>query len=135
MNTDTITLNTAQYAKDVQGFGGPVPLQIHLNAQGRIDSVTALPNNEDTQFFNKAKTLLNAWDGMTVGEALQKNVDAVSGATYSSRAIINGVQQTLKAYQEEQQPAGGAFPALWFGIGAILIVVAGAWARRRRKQG
>ncbi|MBR1732244.1 MAG: FMN-binding protein [Alloprevotella sp.] len=106
MNTDTITLNTNRYAKDVQGFGGPVPLQIYLNAQGRIDSVTALPNTEDTQFFNKAKTLLNTWDGMTVEEALQKNVDAVSGATYSSRAIINGVQQTLKAYQEELQPAG-----------------------------
>ena len=57
-----------------------------------------LNNNETPSFLNKVINagFLNSWNGLTVKEALDKNVDAVSGATYSS----NGIQQSLKARLE-----------------------------------
>jgi len=36
---------------------------------------------------------LDSWNGLTAEEALNKEVDAVSGATYSSK----GIQNSLKA--------------------------------------
>lgn len=92
-------VNTKPLAKDVQGYGGPVPLKIHIK-DGRVAAVEAEPNAESPDFFNRAKTLLNHWQGKSVDEALAEEVDAVSGATFSSKAIIANMQRGL-AYAKQ----------------------------------
>ena len=92
-------VNTKPLAKDVQGYGGPVPLKIHIK-DGRVAAVEAEPNAESPDFFNRAKKLLNHWQGKSVDEALAEEVDAVSGATFSSRAIIANMQRGL-AYAKQ----------------------------------
>ena len=92
-------VNTKPLAKDVQGYGGPVPLKIHIK-DGRVVAVEAEPNAESPDFFNRAKTLLNHWQNKSVDEALAEEVDAVSGATFSSRAIIANMQRGL-AYAKQ----------------------------------
>jgi len=98
----TIVINTTNPGADYIGYAGKVPLEIYLQ-DGKIQKIVALPNNETTSFFDNASTILSAWDGMTPEEALSSKVDAVSGATYSSRAIINNVQAGLQVYQKETQ--------------------------------
>ena len=93
-------VNTKPLAKDVQGYGGPVPLKIHIK-DGRVAAVEAEPNAESPDFFNRAKTLLNHWQNKSVDEALAEEVDAVSGATFSSRAIIANMQRGL-AYAQKR---------------------------------
>ena len=95
-------VNTKPLAKDVQGYGGPVPLKIHIK-DGRVAAVEAEPNAESPDFFNRAKTLLNHWQGKEVDEALAEEVDAVSGATFSSRAIIANMQRGLAYAQKRGQ--------------------------------
>ena len=92
-------VNTKPLAKDVQGYGGPVPLKIHIK-DGRVAAVEAEPNAESPDFFNRAKELLNHWQNKSVDEALVEEVDAVSGATFSSRAIIANMQRGL-AYAKQ----------------------------------
>ena len=92
-------VNTKPLAKDVQGYGGPVPLKIHIK-DGRVATVEAEPNAESPDFFNRAKELLNHWQNKSVDEALAEEVDAVSGATFSSRAIIANMQRGL-AYAKQ----------------------------------
>ena len=92
-------VNTKPLAKDVQGYGGPVPLKIHIK-DGRVAAVEAEPNAESPDFFNRAKTLLNHWQNKSVDEAMKEEVDAVSGATFSSRAIIANMQRGL-AYAKQ----------------------------------
>ena len=87
-------VNTKPLAKDVQGYGGPVPLKIHIK-DGRVAAVEAEPNAESPDFFNRAKELLNHWQNKSVDEALAEEVDAVSGATFSSKAIIANMQRGL----------------------------------------
>lgn len=134
MQQDTIILSTSHYAPEVQGFGGPVPLQIHLNQTGVIDSITALPNNEDPQYWNQANVLLQTWNGMTPEQALRVVPDAVTGATFSSRAITDGVHQTLEAYVREQQPL--LPPAAFWGLGTIIVLaaLAAVWYFRKRSK-
>ena len=105
-------VNTKPLAKDVQGYGGPVPLKIHIK-DGRVAAVEAEPNAESPDFFNRAKELLNHWQGKSVDEALAEEVDAVSGATFSSRAIIANMQRGLAyAKQRGQWGEDGSVGAL-----------------------
>ena len=105
-------VSTKPLAKDVQGYGGPVPLKIHIK-DGRVAAVEAEPNAESPDFFNRAKTLLNHWQGKEVDEALAEEVDAVSGATFSSRAIIANMQRGLAyAKQHGQWGENGSVGAL-----------------------
>ena len=116
-------VNTKPLAKDVQGYGGPVPLKIHIK-DGRVAAVEAEPNAESPDFFNRAKELLNHWQGKEVDEALAEEVDAVSGATFSSRAIIANMQRGLAyAKQHGQWGEDGSVGAL--GTSAPPIVGSG----------
>lgn len=103
----TIVVDTRLLAKDVQGYGGPVPLRIHVNKGGVVDSIVAEPNAESPDFFNHASTLLGQWQGKTIDEAMAEEVDAVTGATFSSRAIITNVQRGL-AYAKQHAALGNA---------------------------
>ena len=107
-----LVVNTKPLAKDVQGYGGPVPLKIHIK-DGRVAAVEAEPNAESPDFFNRAKELLNHWQNKSVDEALAEEVDAVSGATFSSRAIIANMQRGLAyAKQHGQWGEDGSVGAL-----------------------
>ncbi len=137
----TIVVDTRLLAKDVQGYGGPVPLRIHINKGGVVDSIEAEPNAETPDFFNHASTLLGQWQGKTVDEAAAMDVDGVTGATFSSRAIITNVQRGL-AYAKQHAALGNASDAVgsaeasgvsasskgWTlgGIAALIVVLMGA---------
>ena len=43
---------------------------------------------QETGFYNN-------WNGLTVKKAKKKQVDTVSGATFTSRAVIQSVQAAL----------------------------------------
>lgn len=45
--------------------------------------------------------LYEAWNGLTPDEALNKQVDAVSGATFTSNGVKNSLVARLKAYQRQ----------------------------------
>lgn len=130
-NNDTLTVmpdgaivvNTRLLAKDVQGYGGQVPLRIHIDKGGVVDSIEAEPNAESPDFFNHASSLFGKWQGKTVDEAMAEEVDAVTGATFSSRAIIANVQRGL-AYAKRHAALGNASDA----AGTADASRASAWA-------
>ena len=101
--TDTIrmqkdgstVINTTSLAGDITGYGGKVPLEITVD-NGVIKDVKPLDNSETPEFFEKASTLLDRWKGKTVEEAADMKVDAISGATMSSDAIIANMQRGLE---------------------------------------
>ncbi len=91
----SVRLNTTELGKDIVGYGGTVLLEITLH-EGRVENIRALANSETPGFFKEASVLLTKWNGQTVEDALKMKVDAVSGATFSSKAIIGNVQRGLQ---------------------------------------
>lgn len=91
----SVQLNTTELGKDIVGYGGIVPLEITLQ-DGRVKSIRALANSETPDFFTEASALLTKWNGKTIEDAQKMKVDAVSGATFSSKAIIGNVQRGLQ---------------------------------------
>lgn len=65
-----------------------------------ILGLTLLDNSESPGFLKRLekKNLFSAWDGKTLEEAEQLNVEAVSGATMSSDAIRGSVKRALEYY-------------------------------------
>ena len=94
---DTLVVNTTELCKEVIGYNGPTPLKISV-VNGVVASVEALPNTETPRFFDRvvASGLLNAVVGKKVSEAVEMPLDAVTGATFSSEAVIQNLRAGLK---------------------------------------
>lgn len=113
----TVTVLTKPLANDVQGYAGQVPLRITISKDGVVAAIEALPNSESPDFFNKAATLFARWQGKGIDEAADEEVDAVSGATFSSRAIIENMKRGLAYAKENAFDAGAAEAAAAGGRG------------------
>jgi uncharacterized protein with FMN-binding domain len=98
---DTLKVNTTDIAKDVEGFNGPTPVEISV-VKGKITRIKLLPNQETPNFLQLVVDagLLKALDGKTVEEASKVKLDAVTGATYSSKAIIENIQRGLDSLKK-----------------------------------
>lgn len=92
-----VTVSTEGMEGTVTGFAGPVPVNIVIE-DGRITDIELLPNSETPSFQKRAAAILDQWIGKTPAEALALRVDAVSGATYTSNAIISNVNVGLAYY-------------------------------------
>ncbi|MFI3265859.1 MAG: FMN-binding protein [Rikenellaceae bacterium] len=90
-------INSSSLAKDIKGFGGQTPVKLYLR-DSVIQRVVFVPNTETTHFFVEVikSGLLKRWNGLTIREASDLSVDVVSGATYSSSAIIGNVHRALE---------------------------------------
>ena len=93
---DTLVINTTELCKDVIGYDGPTPLLIKV-VDGVVARVDALPNTESPSYFERVIQggLLKAVVGKKVNEAARMRLDAVSGATYSSEAVIENLRAGL----------------------------------------
>ncbi len=87
-------MKSSPYSDQIIGYMGPIPLLIALDADGKVVQVLALENDETPSFISRITEagLFDSWTGMSVEEAAIAQVDAISGATFSSRAIIQGMQ-------------------------------------------
>ena len=95
LDDGTVVINTTYLAKNIKGFGGTVPLEIYLK-KGKVQQVKALHNSETPEFFHEVSGLLERWNGKTTEQALAMKVDGVTGATYSSNAIIANMKLGLQ---------------------------------------
>lgn len=93
-------INTTTLGKDVQGFLGATPLKIYIQ-KNKVVKIEAMKNQETPKYFLKVKKhLLDKWNGVKVKDAKKIKVDAVTGATYSSKAVIENVQLGLDYYSK-----------------------------------
>lgn len=98
---DTTVVNTKLIAKDVKGYKGATPVKIYIR-KSKVVKVEALPNRETPKYFQRAKTVLDKYNGASVSKAAKMQVDGVSGATFTSKALIKNVQEGLAYYKAHQ---------------------------------
>lgn len=102
--SDTLKINTTDFTEDIIGYNGPTPVEITV-VKGVITGIEALPNREGPRFLQTvlASGLLEKLNGLTLKEAKAVTLDAVSGATFTSTALIKNIQAGLEdggAYQK-----------------------------------
>ena len=94
---DTLKVNTTQLGADIIGYNGPTPVEIAVY-QGVITEIKALPNVESPRYLQRVleSGLLEKLVGKTVEEAKETQLDAVSGATFTSEAFIKNIRLGLE---------------------------------------
>ena len=95
-------INTTNLGKDVKGFNGPTPIKLYIKNE-KVERLEFLQNQETPQYYTRVKEVfVNKWSGKKVKDARNLQVDAVSGATYSSKAVIKNVQLALDYDQKNK---------------------------------
>lgn len=97
----TAIVNTSSIVK-ARGFQGKTPVKIYIKGN-KITKIESQPNQETPAVYARAEELLKKFIGKSVDEASTMKVDAVSGATYSSKALIQNVKGGLKYYKENKK--------------------------------
>ena len=95
------------YTAEAMGFEGKITVQITV-AEDKITDITLLSAEDEEEYLSRAKQVIPA-----ILEGQTPNVDAVSGATYSSTGILNAVKLALaKAAVAPAEEAAPEQPAL-----------------------
>ena len=124
-NAGDTTLYTEEYCQDIVGFNDIIPLEINM-VDGKIASINILENKETPRFLQKVtdEKLIENFYGLTPKEALNLDIDAVSGATYSSNAIIKSVKTRMEIYEKEVSPNPWTWQLLGIiGCAVVLVVL------------
>lgn len=95
-------INTTTLGSDIEGYNGPTPLKIYIK-KNKVERIEFLKSMETPKYYAKVKkALMDKWNGLKVKDAKTQQVDIVTGATYSSEAVIKNVQVGLEYYQNNK---------------------------------
>ncbi len=123
----TRVINSTSLAKDVIGYGGQTPIKLYIK-DGTVERVEYQPNSETPSFFDQLieEGIFDSWNGEKLSVAATKEVDVVSGATYSSMAIIKNVQRAAAYASDEDLASHNPFKGLEAKtIIGILVILTG----------
>lgn len=121
----TVSVNTTELCGDVSGYGGPVPVVVTFR-KDTVAGVTILENSETPAFQKRVikAGLQNAWSGKSAADAEQIEPDAVTGATYTSKALIANVKEAIAYYNHHETvpvtPSEEGGPVMWVGLAVVL---------------
>lgn len=122
------------FARDVRGFGGPINIAVLVDVNGGLIDFRIIHSNETPDYLD----MLSEWFGSLKGRDVFgpepfAGIDAVTGATISSTAIMKSLAQSGAMFatgvlgQSAQQGAGATGrwtnPEGVYLVGALLLTV------------
>ena len=97
----TYVINTTTLADDVDGYAGPTPVEVHIK-KNKIVKVVVLKSKEGPKYTARVKKeMMPKYDGMNIKKGV-KQVDAVTGATFTSKAIQENIARAVAYYQKNK---------------------------------
>ena len=98
----TYIINTTTLAKDVEGYAGATPLEVHIQ-KNKIVKVVVLKNQDGPKYNAKVKKeMLTKYEGMNVKKGTVQDVDAVTGATFTSKAMQENIRRAVDYYKKHK---------------------------------
>ena len=91
--------SSQDFAPDVRGFGGTMNLAVYVDTTGRLINFHIIRSNETPEYLE----LLSRWRDLLRGRLLFQpkpfaDVDAVTGATVSSKAILLALHKSAHSF-------------------------------------
>lgn len=95
-------INTTELGKDIEGYNGPTPMKVYIS-KNKVEKIEFLKSMESPKYYAKVKkNLQDKWNGLKVKDAKTQKVDIVTGATFSSEAVIKNVQLAIDYYDSHK---------------------------------
>jgi len=129
---------TPDFIDDIEGYGGPVELALGISPDGLITGSTVIRHQETPSYAGALASLLSRLKGHSIRNPLilGKNIDGMTGATVTSRAVIDTINQSCQKIQSDvtrhptapaKVPPGKIIPGLYL---ASLACLTGLTRRR-----
>ncbi|MBU1910527.1 MAG: 4Fe-4S binding protein, partial [Verrucomicrobia bacterium] len=131
---------TDQLAPDICGYGGPITLAVLIGREGDLCKARILRANESPQYQRQAEAWLDTLQGCNLFDmASMSGVDGASGATFTSRAIVETLRASGCLFSQEvlrRAPTGEQLPTRAFPFekeaAVFLLLAVVALVLRRR---
>jgi predicted membrane-bound spermidine synthase len=122
-----VALSSRAAGAEPSGYGGPLNLLLAVDRDGRLGGVRLIASSETPAYIAEIGDWLVALRGLSLTEGpLSGHVDAMSGATVTSRAVLASIDQA--AARATDLAFGSGLPVLAEGdqprLNAGLVVVA-----------
>ncbi len=130
LDDGTIVVNTTVLGKDIIGYAGQTPIELYIK-DDKIVKIEYLENSETPSFFSRVvrSHITESWNGLTLKKAAKMKVDAVSGATYSSQAVIGNVKAAVNyaAGGVDDAKSDVSFSLDWNIIAGLVVILLGVF--------
>lgn len=94
----TYIVNTSTLAQDVDGYLGPTPVEVYIK-KNKIVKVVMLKSQETPKYNARVKReLLPGYENQKIAKNKTVEVDGVTGATFTSKAVKENVRRALEYY-------------------------------------
>ena len=98
----TYVVNTTTLAQDVEGYQGPTPVEVYIK-KNKIVKVVPLKTVDGPKYVAKVKNgMLTKYEGMNVKKGTVEEVDAVTGATFTSKAMQENIRRAVAYYKKNK---------------------------------
>jgi len=98
----TYVVNTTTLAHDVEGYNGPTPVEVYIK-KDKIVKVVPLKSQEGPKYVAKVKKdMLPKYEQMNVKKGVVPEVDAVTGATFTSKAVQENIRRAVAYYKKHK---------------------------------
>lgn len=98
----TYVVNTTTLAQDVEGYAGPTPVEVYIK-KNKIVKVVPLKTQDGPKYVAKVKKgMLPSYEGMNVKKGTVGEVDAVTGATFTSNAMQENIRRAVDYYKKHK---------------------------------
>lgn len=98
----TYVVNTTTLAQDVEGYAGPTPVEVYIK-KNKIVKVVPLKTQDGPKYVAKVKKgMLPSYEGMNVKKGTVGEVDAVTGATFTSNAMQENIRRAVAYYKKHK---------------------------------
>jgi uncharacterized protein with FMN-binding domain len=123
-------------AGTASGYAAPLTVAVGTGADGRIRAVALLEYGDTPALMRGARPFLRSLLGKRASDAFEvgRDVDAVTGATFSSRGLARAAAQATRALDEGGASRGPARAGAAFGpaeVCLLLLTAMGAVGRNR----
>lgn len=100
-----IVINSSPYSNEFFGYTGRVPVIIGVNNCQKIEGISLLENSESKESITaiRKKGYLTQWNQSPIDSINSLMIDAVSGATFTSNAIRDGINARISVYLNNTQ--------------------------------
>ena len=98
----TYVVNTTTLAQDVEGYAGPTPVEVYIK-KNKIVKVVPLKTMDGPKYVAKVKKdMLPGYEGKSIKKGSVDDVDAVTGATFTSKAMQENIRRAVEYYQKHK---------------------------------
>ncbi|MEW6140558.1 MAG: fused MFS/spermidine synthase [Thermodesulfobacteriota bacterium] len=143
----TVSLSTMGAGAQVRGYGGPINLLVSVSDSGIIQGVAIAQSQETPAYMRGMDSWLEQFRGKSIVKPLHQEVDALTGATISCRAIVSSLEMTgrriagpllgtsYNSGEDVRKQSLASFfldARLWAVIGLMVFFVYAFYSRSRR---